>query len=602
MKVVCANCGMEYQIGDAYAGQAYHCHLCRHPIEPCDARKPCGKSDTKHIYLVCSFCSHNFGVPISLQSGSVRCPSCGKDVSLAVAGDTLAMDATDTFAPLLGTVEETAGNQFLPAVNDEPLDSRLHIGKYRLDNIIGHTPLGVIYAGHQSVLQRDVAIYLLADELAGTDAQDVFLQEARRAAGLVHPHIARVYDVDSLDDKHFMVSELVQGESLEQRIQDGKLLTVDEVAHVGMQVADALAAAHAADFVHANVSPANILFDGKGDARVLHFGIARALASQKAGAGEGNVRLLLAPEQHLGLPIDTRTDIFGLGVTLYIALTGALPYNALEIQQIVQRKSVPRPPDIKHLCPDLPKPLAQLMRTMLQIRADDRLQSATAVVEVFDNYLHGHLEEEEPEEELFLAASAHKRRYRRFRTDMDVAIETVALADAEKQEYFSKIGNLSENGAFILTDNPLPERSFVNMSFRLENSNTKVHVLGLVRWVDTTPGQMGMGIQFLEVSTQDRNNINNYVDQRSATDVLNSLTSTHLHKAALKTLVNHWGRSLSISRLMQGTGVGRGMFEGVLQDFVAAGLVRVDGDEIFSLQPESDALCDAVLNSLRGVR
>ncbi|MHC4884599.1 MAG: protein kinase domain-containing protein [Planctomycetota bacterium] len=623
MDITCQTCGTLYHLSPAHTAGKHHCHLCRAPLPSAKSASAMGAAhQSGTFFVVCAFCQHNFSIPLGAIAETTPCENCGKEVNLncsGVTGDTTNINLGETLAPFMTTEVESSANSFSPVADSisDILDDGMTLAGYRQGGPIGHTPLGTIFEGEQLALQRKVALYHLHSELAAEQERlSIFLEEARRAAGLVHPNIARVYDVQSTEEHHFIVSEMVQGKSLENRINDKEFLSLEELIAVGTQAAQALTVAHQAGFHHCGISPANLVLNAAGEVRVLHFGIGRAITTGSIPARirtQKSLLLLLAPEQLLRLPTDARTDIFSLGATLYVALTGALPYNVVEIQQVIQRRSIPRPPDIHHICPDIPRSLAELLRKMLQIRPDDRPESAATVARLLEAVQTGMDEEEGPREatpppsatssrRTRVLPRAEKRRYRRFHTDMNVEITNAELPLKEQAAHLQRLGDLSENGAFILSDAPLPINSFLRLNFALEGSSARVNVLGLVRWHDPTPGRTGMGVQFLEVSTEDRSHINRFVDTRSASELLKELTATHLHKAILKYVIAHWGETVPLQKIMQGTGAGRTLFEQVLQNFREAGLVAASGDQVTCLRPESDALCECLLQALTTLR
>ena len=205
-------------------------------------------------------------------------------------------------------------------------------GPFRVVGIIGSGGMGAVYRARDPRLNRDVAIKVLTR--AGTDParQRRFTEEAQAASALNHPNIVTVYDVGVHDGIPYIVSELVEGESVRQRLGKGPM-PVREALDLAVQMADGLAAAHQARIVHRDVKPENVMVTRDGHVKVLDFGLAVVGVQDDAPASDLGATLTqtgiivgtvpyMSPEQARGATVDHRTDQFSLGVTLYEMLTG----------------------------------------------------------------------------------------------------------------------------------------------------------------------------------------------------------------------------------------------------------------------------------------
>jgi tetratricopeptide (TPR) repeat protein len=228
------------------------------------------------------------------------------------------------------TAEPLAGDVDLPS-----------IGRYVVDRVLGAGAMGVVYAAHDPQLRRDVAIKLLKQADASDDA---LLREARTVASLSHPNVVTVYDADLYEGRIFVAMELVQGRTLRQWLGAGAR-PWRAIRDVFLQAGRGLAGAHAADLVHRDFKPDNVLVGDDGRVRVTDFGLARAvvgperegvLASSHALAG---TPAYMPPEQRRGAPVDARADLYAYCVTLYEALYGQRPQAD---QAAPRRKGVPR--------------------------------------------------------------------------------------------------------------------------------------------------------------------------------------------------------------------------------------------------------------------
>ncbi len=209
------------------------------------------------------------------------------------------------------------------------LVGRVLNGRYRLLASVGAGASGRVYLADDVRLRRRVAVKVLHGGLADDGGfLRRFRAEAQMAAALHHPHVMAVYDWGEDDGVAFMVLELLKGGSLRSYLDTGRRLSPSQAAHVGRQVAAALAYAHGRGIVHRDIKPANLLFDAHGIVRVADFGLARALAeaswTEPAGTMVGTARYA-APEQAGGATLDGRADLYSLGVVLVEACTGEVP-------------------------------------------------------------------------------------------------------------------------------------------------------------------------------------------------------------------------------------------------------------------------------------
>ena len=221
--------------------------------------------------------------------------------------------------------------------------------RYRLLSALGTGASAHVYLAEDVSLQRHVAVKVLQPGLASDEAfLKRFRAEARSVASLNHPHVLRVFDWGEDTDGPYLVLEYLGGGSLRDLLDRGDRLSHSQAAHLGTEVAQGLAYAHARGLVHRDIKPANLLFDEEGRVRVADFGVARALAeaayTEPAGAMVGTARYI-SPESAEGKPLDGRADVYSLALVLYEALSGTVPFVSDTTQGTIRaRIGSPLPP------------------------------------------------------------------------------------------------------------------------------------------------------------------------------------------------------------------------------------------------------------------
>jgi serine/threonine protein kinase/tetratricopeptide (TPR) repeat protein len=274
------------------------------------------------------------------------------------------------------------------------------IGHYKISKRIGTGGMGEVYLATDMTAGRKAALKLLPERFTG-DAERLkrFQQEAHAVVGLNHPNILTVYEIGEDHSTHYIASELIEGETLRQRLMRGRM-EVGEAVDVAIQVASALAAAHQAGIVHRDIKPENIMLRPDGYIKVLDFGIAK-LAEQEVpatvptdealllvetnlGSILGTVRYM-SPEQACGAPVDKGTDIWSLGAVLYEMVTGHAPFTGETPGEAMSSILEMEPPPLTNYAAHAPAELQQIISKTLRKEREQRCQSAHELLKALQN-------------------------------------------------------------------------------------------------------------------------------------------------------------------------------------------------------------------------
>lgn len=262
------------------------------------------------------------------------------------------------------------------------------ISRYQIVSLLGEGGMGQVYLGHDDHMNRKVAVKILHAHLTlSPDSVARFRRESRAASALNHPNIITIYEIGQDEGVNFIASELVEGETLRQKIHRGKL-NVKEAIELAMQASSALAAAHSAGIVHRDIKPENIMIRRDGYVKVLDFGLAKLTEkgddddngarshSTQAGTVLGTINYM-SPEQARGLEIDVRTDIFSLGIVLYEMVTGNPPFKGATAASTFDAILNSPPPPISSSNPQVSSELVRIINRALEKDREVRYQTAS---------------------------------------------------------------------------------------------------------------------------------------------------------------------------------------------------------------------------------
>lgn len=271
------------------------------------------------------------------------------------------------------------------------LEANTTLSHYRIVSKIGAGGMGEVYKAQDTILDRKVAIKFLNEELSkDEDKLNRFVREAKAASALNHPNILTVYEIGEVDGRNYIATELIDGHTLRQHLAQKEPLPLNAILKIGVQVAEALSAAHHAGIIHRDIKPENVMIRPDGYAKVLDFGLAKLsesrVASESSTGSEDATRIqvktnpgvvmgtvsYMSPEQARGNPTDARTDIWSLGVVLYEMLARRVPFTGATSSHTIVSILEREPLALENVPPELQR----IVRKALTKDAEMRYQSA----------------------------------------------------------------------------------------------------------------------------------------------------------------------------------------------------------------------------------
>lgn len=276
-----------------------------------------------------------------------------------------------------------SGQTHAPSVTQTPI-----VDGFDILGELGRGGMGVVYAGFDRNLSRQVAVKVMSPQLAQDERASVrMLREARAAAMLQHENIVAIHSVMRSGANWILIQQYVDGQSLQTKLDACGRLTQAELIKLARELAKGLAAAHAQSIVHRDLKPANILLDTQADlARIADFGLAKVITNDGLTREDmtPGTPAYMSPEQASGKPIDHRSDLYSLGVVLFRAATGQLPFDHSDPYALLEKVRQEPPPSVQRLCPELDAWFATLIQRLLEKKPENRPQSAQQILTLLD--------------------------------------------------------------------------------------------------------------------------------------------------------------------------------------------------------------------------
>ncbi len=277
------------------------------------------------------------------------------------------------------------------------------LGHYEIRSVLGEGGMGTVYLAEDRKLKRKVALKVLPADRGDEEARRRLLREAQAAAALDHPNICAIYEVDEASDRSYIAMQYVKGETLEARMAKERI-SVDDSLNIAVQVADALAEAHAHNIIHRDIKPSNIMLTARGQVKALDFGLAKTASSALVGPDEAETKRIfttpgmivgtvpyMSPEQLRGEPVDMRTDIFSFGVVVYEMLSGQRAFARASDAETIGAILHEQPPELSSIDSGIPKVLEDIVGKCLAKDADERYQTIEQVAHDLNIVRNGEL-------------------------------------------------------------------------------------------------------------------------------------------------------------------------------------------------------------------
>jgi serine/threonine-protein kinase len=365
--------------------------LVRRFERPVSIRGSAGASEESiamHI-LECPSCRFQF-VAVADAGG---CPQCGVQVtSPRSLAETLLFDeasaADETDREQAGDVQRSQSERLAQLVGSD-------LDVYHIDSLLGRGGMGCVFRAIHRDLHRPCALKILLPSLAEEDAHYVarFQNEGRAAAGLVHPNVVTIYAIGEATGYHFLEMEFLPGRSLQQVIKAEGRLTPVRATSLASRMAEGLGAAHQAEIVHQDLKPDNVLLTHQGIPKIADFGLAKRIRPRPDSelpdclCGTPN---FMAPEIFQGSPATPTSDVYALGVTYYLMLTGEFPFAAPTIPKLMQMVTSQSAPSVRSRVPELPLEMAECLASMLDKTPSNRPKDGTVAAQLLNAVL-GHV-------------------------------------------------------------------------------------------------------------------------------------------------------------------------------------------------------------------
>ncbi|MDR1519630.1 MAG: protein kinase [Planctomycetota bacterium] len=462
------------------------------------------------------------------------------------------------------------------------------LGGCKLLKRINKGAMGVVYLAEQIDLKRRAAVKVLDSRFSSDKSYiERFEMEARAAARLSHPNIVRIYDSGQFGDIHYIVYEYIDGGTVQRLIKKRGALQPEESVEYAIQAANGLAAAAQANIIHRDIKPDNLMLTREGVLKIADFGLAKTMAPGQTAADPDLILgtpFYMSPEQAKGTPLDSRSDIYSLGVSMYYMIVGKVPFEADSVIGVLLKQISADRPDPCAVKPDIPSVLGSLIMRMMDKDPANRPQNPEELLRELET-VRQILRPTPPPPSLAEISEVPEGERQNFRPLPASRINRLTRVEASTDVLTRIITSIHDDGGVrIDSDNPFPLNTVVEARFRDEGGDEEFSGLGLVRW--TT--DKAMGVTFVKVQP-----VNKKGDslRLSGPMAIGALTSTPIHQRLLRLVYANAGQVMTIGRIAGSLGVGAKMAEEPLRIFERASMIKRHPDgRLEMLWPKDESL------------
>ena len=477
-------------------------------------------------------------------------------------------------------------------MNSNALDDLANkiMGGCRLLKRVGKGAMGVVYLADQIDLKRKVAFKIL-DPKFSADASYIerFEMEARAAAQLNHPNIVKVFDFGSENNLHFIVNEFIDGCTVQKLIEEKHALQPEEAVEYAIQVAQGLVAACEANIIHRDIKPDNLMLTADGVLKIADFGLAQSMTPDAASSDNGLIMgtpFYMSPEQAKGLQMDSRSDIYSLGVSMYCMVIGDVPFDADSVVGVLLKQISAERPDPCAVKPELPSVLGSLIMRMMDKAPENRPQNAEELLNELQ-VVRDILKPAAPPPSLAEISEVPEDQRQNFRPLPLNRITRIIRVEASGDVLTRMITSIQEDsGVSIESANPFPLNTVVEVRFIDPEKGEEMSGLGLVRWSDAGK----MGITFVKVQPIPKGG-GTAAMRLSGPMAIAALTATPIHQRLLRLVYANAGQFMPLPKIASSLGVGAKMAEDPIKTFERASMIKRHPDGRYELQwPKDEAL------------
>ena len=463
------------------------------------------------------------------------------------------------------------------------------MGGCRLIERIGKGAMGVMYLAEQVEVKRKVAFKILDPKFSCDPSYiERFEMEARTAAQLNHKNIVKVFDFGSENNLHYIVNEYINGGTVQDLIEEKRCLQPEEAVDFAIQVAEGLTVANQANIIHRDIKPENLMIAEGGVIKIADFGLAKTMTPETAPTDCGLIMgtpFYMSPEQAKGLHMDSRSDIYSLGVSLYCMVIGDVPFDADSVVGVLLKQISADRPDPCAVKPELPSVLGSLIMRMMDKHPENRPQNPEELLNEL-RAVQEILKPAAPPPSLAEVSEVPEDRRQGFVPLPLNAISRIIRVEASADVLTRIITSIQDDsGVSIEAENPFPLNTVVEVRYFDAAKDEDMSGLGLVRWND---GKR-MGVTFVKLQPIPKGGADSM--RLSGPMAIASLTATPIHQRLLRLVYANAGQFMDMSKIASSLGVGVKMAEEPVKTFERATMMKRHTDGRLELQwPKDEAL------------